>query len=547
MNFVLFISGIVIFIFAMKQLEDALSNLGSRSLNKALSSQTDTPVKGILLGTAATAVLQSSSLVGLITLAFVAASIIPFRNAIGIILGSNLGTTFTGWIVTIIGFKLDLAEYAFPIMAAGSMLIILADRSAKIKYAGMAFFAVGLLLVGLSLMKDGIGFITELVDINELKDMPVIFFFILGTILTAIIQSSSATMLIALSALNAGILELPMAAALIIGADLGTTSTVMIGALYGATSKKQVALVHFVFNLVTDLLALAAISFLLYLVADIYGFTDPLFSLVAIHTSFNLFGILLFLPLINRLETLALKTFPPPTESRLKIESVDYKIINAGLLAAEDDIKNLMIQTMRVNSETLAFDHSVFEDNLDDVLKQSAGTSDYNALKRAEAKITKYLISIQNSISTNAESEKVLQLLVALRDTIYAAKSIKDIRQDVEQFSEQLETGDGASHLVIHALHESYQHIVDWLKTDDIPISQLNMMFEQLSRAHGEYNKLIYQLISTGELEREAASTSFNINREILLSGHSLLNAVENLLLEPTKARTLSEVIKTER
>ena len=242
MQIFLFFSGIAILLLAMKQMESALTKLGSNQLQQGLQHFTRTPAHGIFFGLGATALLQSSSIVGLMTMAFVGAGVIPFRNAVGVILGSNLGTTFTGWLVAFLGFTLNLTELSIPVLGVGALGIVFLKPASQPKRAARFVFAFGLLLMSLALMKDSIGFVVELIDVERLQNLPTLVYFGFGAILTAVIQSSSATMIITLSAMHADLIDLHSAAALIIGADLGTVSTIIIGAIGATAVKKQVAL-----------------------------------------------------------------------------------------------------------------------------------------------------------------------------------------------------------------------------------------------------------------------------------------------------------------
>ena len=155
--------------------------------------------------------LQSSSVVGLMVLAFVGAGIMPLRNALGVVIGSNLGTTFTGWIVATAGFKVDVEDFALPMIAIGAMaMIALKDRMSR---WGQLIVGAGLLFLGLSLMKDSVAALQTSVDLQDVADFSSWQYVIFGALFAATIQSSSATMMINLTALFSGIIDLPAAAA----------------------------------------------------------------------------------------------------------------------------------------------------------------------------------------------------------------------------------------------------------------------------------------------------------------------------------------------
>ncbi|MEZ0151176.1 MAG: Na/Pi symporter [Candidatus Reddybacter sp.] len=225
------LAGLGVFIFAMKILEQGLRGLSTRRLRNLLRNHTHSPLQGVLVGTVSTAFLQSSSLVSLFVLAFVGSGILPLHNALGIIFGANLGTTLTGWLVTAIGFKLNISDYALVLIALGSLAYGTFKIESSRYHQASLIFGLGLLLLGLTWMKDSMSLLGAQVDEAWFRDYPLIIYFIGGIVFTALVQSSSATMVIILSAVHAGIIPLSSAAAIAIGSDLGTTSTVLLGSL----------------------------------------------------------------------------------------------------------------------------------------------------------------------------------------------------------------------------------------------------------------------------------------------------------------------------
>lgn len=234
-----FLAGLGLFLFGMSQLENGVKELAGRGFKVFIKRHTKNKLKAILGGTLITALLQSSSVVSLMILAFVGAGVISMKSALGIILGSNLGTTFTGWLVATLGFKLDIEGFVMPFIAIGGLLVVLFPKRQQLFNIGLLTLGLAFLFLGLSFMKDSIEYLAENFDISLFTDYGLFVFFIVGFLFTALIQSSSATMVITLSALNVGIIDFYGAAALVIGANLGTTITVLLGALQGTVSKKK--------------------------------------------------------------------------------------------------------------------------------------------------------------------------------------------------------------------------------------------------------------------------------------------------------------------
>ncbi|MDC0598646.1 Na/Pi symporter [Gammaproteobacteria bacterium] len=543
MQAVLFISGVGLLLLAMQRLESALAGLGSAQLTLGLQSFTKTPLHGVILGLIATAILQSSSIVALMTMAFVGAGIMPLKSAIGVILGSNLGTTFTGWIVTFLGFEMNLTELYTPLMGLGAVGIVFLKQESKVSGYAQFLFAFGLLLLGLALMKDSIVFIVDYVDVAKIQDYPVFFYFIFGAGLTALIQSSSVTMVIALTAMSAGILEISSAAALVIGADLGTTSTVIIGAIKSSIIKRQVALVHFIFNLTTDITALLCLPLLLLLVTNIFTISNPLYQLVAMHSTINLAGLVLFFPFIKKLQKFVETRIPESEQEALFVSKVSNEIPTAALQAIEKDIVNLIQAVIALNSRRLGV--HVNNNDKSQKVAQASIESTYSELKHQENELSDYILDFQRQALSVEQSERTHQLLVCIRDTVYASKAVKDIQHDIEQFRRH---PDPKVKIMLDNLLKNttniYQAILDGINgLETFPISELGTLIEMVRSAHTACNSSIYELIDNNVLKKESASTALNINREVLLSVHSLVNAFENFLLPSEQAKTVSELL----
>lgn len=546
MNIVLFICGIALFLLGIDQLERGLGRLGDRTLKRVLGNYTKTPLQGIGFGMGATVMVQSSSIVSLITLAFVSAGILQLYNAIGIILGANLGTTFTGWIVATIGFKLDLKDIYLPLLGLGASGLLWGPNNSRIEALGRFIFGLGLLIMGMILMKDSIRFVTELVDLATLKNTPTWVFFVAGAILTAVIQASSAAMMMALTALHGGIIDLPSAAAFAIGADLGTTSTVIIGSLKGARIKRRVSAIHFIFNVVTDVVAVICLPWLLYLVTDVVGISDPLFALVGFHSAFNVLGIVMFLPWIRHFQRLIERLIPIDDNSHRTVDNVDPALGDVALHALEKDVAAAIQRSLYSNLARLP---TRLIDNVDPALLPPLEDWDsdiqYRTLQDNENHLSDYALDLQRAMG-DSDTSRIKQLLVCLRDSSYAAKALKDIQSDLEQLL------DSPNHQAMEALLEQtiefYRGLLSTMTTDSQPATeQLRDLSIALKESHGEFDATIYGMIDQRQLNREDASRALNLNRQVLLAGHSLLNAVKHYSLSEPIARTLSEILNLEQ
>lgn len=282
------LAGLGIFLFGMFQLEEAIRELSGTAFRKLLRLYTNNRVKAILTGTVTTAILQSSSAVTLMVLAFVGAAIINMESAIGITIGANLGTTFTAWIVALLGFKVSIESFSLPLIGVGGVgMIFLANRQKLLQLCKL-LMGFGFIFLGLDYMKTSVETVAAHVDIGQLPDWGIWVYAIFGLLLTAVMQSSSATIAIVLTALSSQLLSFYQAESMVIGANVGTTVTVLIGSVGGTTAKKRVALSHLIFNLITGLAAFSLINVFTWLIMDFFAMRhEPVVALALFHTLFN--------------------------------------------------------------------------------------------------------------------------------------------------------------------------------------------------------------------------------------------------------------------
>ncbi|MBW3468433.1 Na/Pi cotransporter family protein [Arthrospiribacter ruber] len=436
-----FLAGIGIFLWGMHQLENAIKELGGKSFRDLLQKSTNTSLKGILIGALITAVLQSSSLVTLMVLAFLGAGVITLRNSIGVILGANLGTTITAWIVATLGFKLSVAGFAMPFLGLGSLLFIFGSGRPILKNIGAFGMGFGFLFLGLDFMKTAIEAVADQVDLSTFQAYGLWVFLLLGIVVTALIQSSSAMVVIILSSINAGVIGLVEGAVLIIGANIGTTITVAIGSLGGSADKKRLALAHLLFNVITGVLVFVFIRQLVDITMSVFKITDPLMELVLLNTLINLLGILLFFPFIPRLEKWLQNRFissEPAGVSRF-IKNVSPEVPEIAISALEKDIQFAF-------DRTISFLGSVWKESEEKknqvsiwrkILQQPVNLMEqYRQIKLLEDELTNYHIDLQEGNLSLQDAEKLTSLMLTLRTLVYAAKDLKDVMHNIKEMEE---------------------------------------------------------------------------------------------------------------
>ncbi|HCQ28880.1 MAG TPA: sodium:phosphate symporter [Flavobacteriales bacterium] len=430
------LAGLGIFLFGMSQLEEALRKIAGRSFKRFLRNNTNTRFRSILSGTITTMVLQSSSVVSLMTIAFVGAQLIPLENAIGIIMGANLGTTFTGWIVATLGFKVEIETFALPFIAIGGFALMFLNKNEKLANYGKFLIGFGFLFLGLSFIKDTFDHITETFDIEKYANHGTFVFLLLGTGITALIQSSSATTIIVLSALNSNIITFDSAVGMVIGANLGTTVTAILGGIGKNAAKKQAALSHFYFNLITAIIAFVLINPLIYFIHHYLNIQDNLYALAAFHTLFNLIGIIIFYPFIAKFAGFLRKTVKEKEFLLTKfINKVRSEEVYEALISVKNEVYRLAkyviifnLKSLNINIENLNKDKEP-----DDKIVEDSLYTFYENLKSIELAILEYYGKIESEQMSEQESKLASHLIASLRDAVYSAKMSKDILHDIEQ------------------------------------------------------------------------------------------------------------------
>jgi phosphate:Na+ symporter len=314
---ILLLGGVGLFLYGMHALTQELRVLLSEGARDALRRYAGRPLGGIAAGAAVTALIQSSTATVVMTLGFVGAGILSFGQSLGIVLGANIGTTFTGWIVMLFGVKISLGTVAYPVLfGAGLVRILARGRLARL---GGVLAALALIFIGIDLMKDGMGLFDGLLAPGTLPGDTLwgrLQLVALGIAITIVTQSSSAGVAAAIVLLSGGYASFAQGAAMVIGMTVGTTFTGILASLGGTVAMRRTALANLAFNLVKGVVALVVLDLLVrVLTAGPWDFSPPL-ALVLFHTGFTVAGALLFLPFIDPFARLIERLVPDrPEES----------------------------------------------------------------------------------------------------------------------------------------------------------------------------------------------------------------------------------------
>ena len=447
------------FLYGMNLMSSGLQKAAGDRLRGFLSAMTSNPFKRVMTGLGITAIIQSSSATTVMVVSFVNAGLLTLVQAIGVIMGANIGTTVTAWLVAWLGFKADISILAIPLMLFGFLF----SNSKKNQHKNIGELIVGfsLLFLGLSFMKESVPDLSETPQVLEfVKDWSsygftsVLIFLVFGTILTLVLQSSSATMAITLIMLSMGYIPFSMACAMVLGENIGTTITANIAASVGNTSAKRAAMSHTIFNVFGVIWALIFFQPFLGLVGIIiesFGLPNPskegfavasptspestaaLYGLSMLHTLFNTINTAILIGCTGLIEKAVIKIIKAPANQEKDVFRLKY--IEAGPLAtpelATEQASNEIIHFAEISKRGLAYARKAINETNADKFEELRGKLvKYEEISdRIEYEIAQFL----NAVSSDEVSEKTSKEIKAMYKVIGELESLGDSGETISR------------------------------------------------------------------------------------------------------------------
>ncbi len=488
------LAGLAIFLYGMFLMEDSIKAMSGKAFRKMIRQYTHGRLRSVGSGALVTAILQSSSAVSLMVLAFVGAGVMTMENGIGVMVGSNIGTTFTAWIVAVFGFKLKIESFALPLIAVGGIILISFGPSSRFFQASRLLMGSGFLFLGLEFMKTSVESFAQHFDVQSIATYGLWLYTLFGILITALMQSSSASIAIVLTALNSGLIGFTMATAMVIGANIGTTITVLLGSIAGIPSKKRVSVSHLIFNLVTGVVAFMAMHPLIWMVSRFFDLTtNSVMALALFHTLFNLLGALLFFPFIGRLSRYLTKTFPDHKESlTVFLGNTPTEVPDAATSSLRQEILHLFKECQLYNLRAFRIDDRlVFEQALP--FETSSGKrfqldDQYDNVKLLHGEIFEFYAKLLNEKLEEGEAKELERIIFASRNIMNSIKNIKGVRHNLDEF-------EAADNDFINNQHKDFRRRLMELYHDINRFLQLDTLQEQ-------YRELLRSIVHLEQIDK---------------------------------------------
>ena len=501
-DFLRLIGSLALFLYGMKIMSEGLQKFAGDSLRRILTAMTTNRVTGMLTGVLITALIQSSSATTVMVVSFVNAGLLTLTQSIGVIMGANIGTTVTAWLISALGFKVDIAAFALPLLAF-ALPLFFSGKSSR-KSIGEFVFGFAFLFMGLQSLKanapdlganpEMLAFVQNYTDMGFFS---IILFLFIGAILTMIVQASAATMAITLIMCANGWIDYHLGVALVLGENIGTTVTANLAALTGNTQARRAALAHLVFNIFGVMWVLVlfypftnAVS---WFVTHVMKVSDPAvavsFKLAAFHTAFNISNTFIMIWFVSLIEKTVCTLIKP------KVEDEEYRLryITGGMLStAELSIlqahKEISLFAERTARMFNMVKELFYEKNEETFLKTYSRIEKYeNISARMEIEIANYLTEVSEGRLSSESKEEIRIMLRAVSEIESIADSCNNLARSIKRRNE----------FKSEFTEEQNKH--------------LDHMFELVSGALNRMNLILHK----PELVHDDINPSYNIENEI--------------------------------
>lgn len=514
-----FLAGLGIFLFGIYLMEESIRELSGRAFKQLIRRYTETRLKGIFTGVVSTAVLQSSTAVSLMVLAFVGAGVMTLANAIAVMMGAKIGTTTTAWFVALFGFQFSIESFALPLVALGGLGVVLFSGKPRYENFSKLLAAIGFVFLGLGYMKGSVEGLTDALNIDSFPQVSLWVYLLGGILLTAITQSSTATMAIVLTMMFSEVIDFPQGASIIIGANIGTTTTVLIGSIGGIPTKRQAAVSQLLFSTSAAMLAFFLLPVLTRLIFAIPGFEgNPVLGLAMFHSTLNVIGVMIFYPFVPHLERFVRRMIPEESQEEdvsLYLRYTSLEIPEAAVEAIRKEIIHQLQLTMRYAAALYRIPAEIPSGGL---YAERTAVPDYQLVAQLHADIFEYYSGL---LGQEVEEELVASLerdMRASRSIMNAAKNLKELQPQLESLQRE---GPGFlrdAGRIIHGRISGMIDLVSEVSLDGFTLSDVDRLdhaYREVEEADKEFIRSCAKAIYREKISEREVTGLLMINRTL--------------------------------
>jgi len=553
MRILMLLGALALFIYGMKVMSEGIQKAAGERLRQILGAITKNRIKGIFTGFVTTSVIQSSSATTVMVVSFVNAGLLSLKQSIGVIMGANIGTTVTAWIVAFLGFSVSMSDYALPIMLIA--IIFMFSNRGNMKSWGEMLVGFAILFIGLELLKSGVPDLKGSVDsLNFLKSLSghgvfsVILFVLIGTLVTIIVQSSSAAMAITILLCERGIIPFEMAAGMVLGENIGTTITANLAAIVGNVHAKRAARAHFIFNVFGVTWMVICFPWFIDIVDNLVSqnFVSPIknqdarpIALALFHTIFNILNVLLLVWFTSFIARLVIKMVPTKSSSDEEFR-LDY--IKGGLLATPElfllEAQKELAKFGKITSKmSRFFQELMFEKDQKKKKKIISRIAKYEQITdQVEQEISGYLskcaandlsevsgVKVRSMLAVTTELERIGDIFYQMSLT-YERKVKEKIWFSPEQRANvklMLEGVDAAFAVMIENLNMPYENVT---------IAEAQNVERKLNKLRDKFRKKHLATIENDEYNIKSAAVYTDLIYSCERAGDHIINVTEAII-----------------
>ena len=463
--------GVGLFLLGMGLMTDGLRLAAGPALERILARSTKTRLRGLASGALVTVAVQSSSAVTVAAIGFVNAGLLSLGQALWVLFGANVGTTMTGWLVALVGMKFKIDAFALPLIGVGMLLRLTAEGSRR-GALGMALAGFGVLFLGIDLLKETFSGVAADFTLPQWDGIVgVVAMVLIGILMTVLMQASAAALVIAFSAAQSGMVGIEAAAAVVIGANVGTTVTAVLAAIGATSNAKRAAAAHILFNVLTGIVALLLLPWLLGFLGFLRELLEldaaPAATLALFHTVFNIFGVILIWPLAGRLTDFLLERFKSVEEDEARPRYLDKTVLAVPALALDALARELhrlggialaTVRTAFAAAPPLLERNRQIADRLTTAIADFIAQLNRGGMATESAQRLPELLRVARYYET--ATELATEAAAALRETEAAASpAFADLRAEAEALLTRLDPESPDNEVDLNPFEATYQRV----------------------------------------------------------------------------------------